>query len=271
MGPPGGTITGDHARMQKVSIITPTAERADFLAGLYQLLKAQIYTNWEWLIYDTSLTPYFFEDPRICYIHDESPLSIGKKRELLAKKATGEFIIHCDDDDYYGPSYVKNVVKQLQSKDFFGIHAWFSFDQKTKQIYYWATEEKSPTHYIESALTGRKITEFECSPETAHLAPFNKKVAYGFSFAYRREVARVCSFPDCDLGEDWRFFQEVEKQGFKIELIPETKGDVVHVIHNANTSQEFPQYRIPYFLASPVLSSFFLYQKKLDENRSAHC
>lgn len=120
----------------KISIITPTYERARYLQGTYQLILNQTFSNWEWLVYDTSLNPSHFEDSRVTYIHDYSILTIGEKRNRLKKRATGDVVIHFDDDDYYAPNYLATVLEHLRAASFFTMHSWFSYDVKTSQFYY---------------------------------------------------------------------------------------------------------------------------------------
>lgn len=244
----------------KISIITPTEGREKYLTLLYQWLKAQHYQNWEWLIYDTSLDPLSFQDPKIRYFHSDETLSIGEKRNRLLQKATGEIIVHCDDDDYYAPTYLETVVKGLQEADFFKIHGWFNFHLNTQQIYYWASDHEGPTHFVVDTISGMRTREIEFGPFMATQGPKlmqKGQKGYGFSFAYRQEVARVCSFPDCDLGEDLHFFEAVEKKSFRIFSMPDEKGLVMHVVHDTNTSTAYPQYRVPLFLAKPLFPQFF--------------
>lgn len=240
-----------------VSIITPTQDRSHFLRGLYSLIQSQSYSNWEWLICDTSLHPENFSDPRIIYDHTDEIISIGEKRNRLLSKAKGDVIVHCDDDDYYGPTYLEYIVKHLENFDFFTFHSWFCYDLKTKQIFYRRVEEEHKTHYILNALTGTRIREIEMDKNK------NKNDGYGFSFAYRKEVIKSCNFPDCDLGEDQHFYKKVLEKGFLVQRDQECYGNLIHVIHDLNTSSDYPQYRIPYFLVADLLCQFFSYIERL--------
>ena len=85
----------------KISIITPTKNRSDYLKLLYSNLTNQTYQDWEWLILDTSTCPLFFNDPRVHYSHLREEITIGAKRNCLTRAAKGDVIVQCDDDDYY--------------------------------------------------------------------------------------------------------------------------------------------------------------------------
>lgn len=244
----------------QVSVITPTEERPQFLNKAYGFLKRQTYRDWEWLIYDTSLDPVQFSDPRITYLHDEKRISIGEKRKRLAHLAKGRILVHFDDDDFYASTYLATAVEMLKTCDFFTYHSWFSFDLKTCQLFYWASDEPSEKYFMLNSLTGTKVTEIEIGPQLAkqkELIRTQATIGYGFSFAYRKEVALKCFFPDLDLGEDWQFYQNVLAAGFRIEMQPEREGRVVHMIHDSNTSSEYPQYRIPLFLVKENFKEFF--------------
>ena len=252
-----------------ISVITPTSERARYLQGTYELLKEQSYTNWEWLVYDTSLRPTPFTDARVRYVHDEGIVSIGEKRNRLAKRAKGELIVHFDDDDFYAPTYLEHVIQHLHTADFFTISSWFSYDTKTCQFYYWNTEESAEVRYILSPMAGASVREINLGPyseKQSNLLNAHAKTGYGFSFAYRREVLQKCHFDDIDFAEDHHFSQAIEAAGYSIDASADQQGIVVHVIHDSNTSTEYPQYRIPRFLVEPLLPRFFPYLAQFHEN-----
>ncbi|MCH9626338.1 MAG: hypothetical protein S4CHLAM123_15350 [Chlamydiales bacterium] len=241
-----------------LSVITPTGDREHFLKGCYKLLQKQNYTDWEWLVYDTSLRPVHFEDPRVIYIHDENILSIGEKRRRLVEWARGEVIVHFDDDDYYAPTYLDTVVKSLEEADCFSFYSWFSYDLKTRQVHYWARNERADRYYVLNPLGGNEIREVGLPARLKDLQVHkNHELGYGFSFAYRKEVAKNCTFPDCDLMEDRYFFRAAEKAGFRFNMVADQLGEAVHVIHDSNTSSESPQYRIPHFLLAEKFTDFF--------------
>ncbi len=246
----------------KVSIITPTEERKPFLEGLFQLIQAQSYADWEWLIYDTSLRATPFQDPRIHYLHDSAIVSIGEKRNRLIERASGDVIVHFDDDDYYGPNYLALVVEKMREVAFFNLYSWFSYDTKTDQIYYWATDEQFDTQYLINPLSGARVREIELGP---HLQNQREKLnwrgrtGYGFSYSYHRQAALTHPFPDCDYAEDRKFYEKLVAEGYPIGMEAEKKGEVIHVIHETNTSGEFPNYRIPRFLLEETFAPFFSY------------
>lgn len=261
------TTYRDH--VMKISVITPTGDRARYLQGVYSLLKRQSYTNWEWLIYDTSLHPAHFSDPRVTYLYDENILSIGEKRNRLIERASGDLIVHFDDDDYYAPHYLECVVQELKRASFFTLHSWFSYDTKTRQFFYWDTDEPGEIRYFVNALTGVTLKEIELGPymqNQKEVLNCKGKTGYGFSFSYTKEVARACTFQDIDLSEDFHFFEQVKTAQFPISTRADQKGISIHVLHQMNTSGEFPQYRIPRFLVKNLFPPFFPYLATFHES-----
>ena len=95
-----------------VSIITPTFNRPEFLNLVLECVLGQSYENIEWIILDDSLEPNlnFMEKltgKSFTYIHSEKKLSIGEKRNQLIEAASGEYIVHFDDDDFYNQDYIQ--------------------------------------------------------------------------------------------------------------------------------------------------------------------
>ncbi|MCH9628104.1 MAG: hypothetical protein S4CHLAM2_17570 [Chlamydiales bacterium] len=240
----------------KISVITPTADRGAYLEGLYTLLKRQTHTDWEWLIYDTSARPHAFSDPQVYYHHSNALVSIGEKRNHLFKELTGDAIVQCDDDDYYAPTYLETVIRHLQKASFVHLQSWFTYDLKTKQMFYRAMEEEQQTRYVVNALSGSCIREVDFD-EKSYVN--TRQAGYGFSYAYRREVIRQCAYSDLDLKEDLTFFRTVEEAGFPMCAHHDQNGEAIHLIHEMNTSSDYPQYRIPRFLVEERFADFFTY------------
>jgi glycosyltransferase involved in cell wall biosynthesis len=91
-----------------ITVCTPTYNRARYLTRLFESLKSQRFTNFEWLVIDdgsvddtANVVRAFIEEAvfRIVYIHQEnSGKHIAINRGLDA--ATGELFLIIDSDDY---------------------------------------------------------------------------------------------------------------------------------------------------------------------------
>ena len=122
----------------KVSVTTPTKDREDNLQRTYRLFCSQTYENKELLIHDNSKEPSAFfrkpNDPRVKYFHDNKTDHIGAKRNILAENASGDVLMHFDDDDFYSRYYIKFMLDSLGEADLAKLSSWF-FYSKTHQIF----------------------------------------------------------------------------------------------------------------------------------------
>lgn len=105
----------------RVSIITPTYNRAKFLPLLEERILQQTYPRcqMEWIIVDDSTdgSPDFVPRPgtglTVVYERLSEKMVLGAKRNYTARKATGNILVHMDDDDYYPPTRVALAVDAL--------------------------------------------------------------------------------------------------------------------------------------------------------------
>ena len=71
----------------------------------------------EWIIIDdgTDKIEDLVKDvPCVKYYHYPKKMSLGKKRNLMHEKTSGEILVYMDDDDYYPPCRVSHAVETLQ-------------------------------------------------------------------------------------------------------------------------------------------------------------
>jgi len=102
-----------------VSICTPTFNRRPFVPVMIKCFEHQTYPKdkIEWIIIDDGtdkiedLVTYI---PQVKYFKYDEKMTIGKKRNLLNEKATGDIIIYMDDDDYYPPQRISHAVDMLR-------------------------------------------------------------------------------------------------------------------------------------------------------------
>ena len=103
-----------------VSICTPTFNRRPFIPIMIKCFEHQTYPKdrIEWIIIDDGTDK--IEDlvchiPQVKYFKYDEKMSIGKKRNLLNEKATGDIIVYMDDDDYYPPERISHAVDTLKN------------------------------------------------------------------------------------------------------------------------------------------------------------
>jgi glycosyltransferase involved in cell wall biosynthesis len=106
--------------MPKVSICTPTYNRRRFIPFLIKCYEQQTYPKSliEWIVVDdgTDCVRDLFQDvPGVKYFYQEEKMKLGRKRNYMHEKSTGDIIIYMDDDDYYPPDRVRHAVIKLRS------------------------------------------------------------------------------------------------------------------------------------------------------------
>ena len=106
--------------LPKVSICTPTFNRRPFIPMMIECFNNQTYPKdkIEWIIIDDGTDK--IEDlvthiPQVKYYKYGEKLTLGKKRNIMHEKTTGEIIVYMDDDDYYPPERISHAVETLQN------------------------------------------------------------------------------------------------------------------------------------------------------------
>jgi len=99
-----------------VSCLMPTHNRRAFISRAVGLFLAQDYTHDELLVVDDGSDPVgdlLPADPRIRYHRLPGRVTLGEKRNLAAERASGEILVHWDDDDWMAPWRLRYQVREL--------------------------------------------------------------------------------------------------------------------------------------------------------------
>lgn len=101
-----------------VSVCTPTFNRRPFIPYIKKCFENQTYPKerMEWIIIDDGFDPVgdlFADIPQVKYFYFPEHMTLGKKRNLMHTKCSGDIIIYMDDDDYYPPERVSHAVETL--------------------------------------------------------------------------------------------------------------------------------------------------------------
>jgi hypothetical protein len=126
-----------------VSICTPTFNRRPFIPYIVKCFQHQTYPKdrIEWIIIDDGTDP--IEDlvkdiEQVKYFYYEEKMLLGKKRNLMHSKCSGDIIIYMDDDDYYPPERISHAVETLLENPSFLVagssEMHFYFDSRN-QVY----------------------------------------------------------------------------------------------------------------------------------------
>jgi glycosyltransferase involved in cell wall biosynthesis len=229
--------------MPRVSIITPTINRQEHLPALWDCVRAQSVQDFEWLVHDGSPgRAAMFDviaDPRVRYMHvPELLMTIGAKRNALCDAGAGEIIAHFDDDDFYSPRYIEEMISFLtdQHLDFAKLFGFFLYQRTHKTFAYWDLERDFPMH-------------FYLAPNAPYYPLLNNghmsgRWGYGFSYLFRRRVWEKVRFPDQDHGEDQIFADEAVNR-FRSGGKQDRSCLCLHILHATNMSITYPQQILP--------------------------
>src|SRR5687767_2668980 len=105
---------------QKVSIIMPTYNRAEFILETVESIRGQSYSNWELIIVDdgsednSEAIIAALKDEKIRFYKAGRTGLVGKIKNMGLEKATGELIAFMDSDDLWEKT---KLEKQLAALD----------------------------------------------------------------------------------------------------------------------------------------------------------
>lgn len=110
---------------KKISIIIPTYNRKEHLKECIDSILSQTYTNFEIIIVDDcsdDRTNEFikeeYSDERIKYVVNCKNSGAGYSRKKGYSISTGEYIIFCDDDDYYiDNTFFGKIIEIFENKE----------------------------------------------------------------------------------------------------------------------------------------------------------
>jgi hypothetical protein len=105
--------------LPRVTVCTPTFNRRPFFPAIIKCMDRQTYPRdlIEWLVYDDGTDPVGDlldgVEGVVYHRHPGAKLTIGDKRHRMMELATGDILVHMDDDDYYPPTRIAHVVEVL--------------------------------------------------------------------------------------------------------------------------------------------------------------
>ena len=128
-----------------VSVCTPTFNRRPFWPMCIKNFLNQDYPadKIEWIIIDDGTDP--IEDlvkdiPQVKYFKYDKKMPLGKKRNIMHDKSSGDILVYMDDDDYYPKERISHAVNMLVSHPnalcagASEIYIWFKHIQKMWQF-----------------------------------------------------------------------------------------------------------------------------------------
>ncbi|MED0967755.1 glycosyltransferase [Bacillus paramycoides] len=184
---------------EKLVSVVAITNRPQFMDNIYENLSHQTYGNIEHIIIlnnnDMNIKQWEkrfenLKNTRVFKVDEKN--SLGTCLNFAVGKAKGEIIAKLDDDDYYAPNYLKDMV--------------MSFDYTDASI---VGKSTYLVHFEENnALVKRKIGTGE--------ERYSNFVA-GATLVFKKEVfEKLNGFDDRNTGEDTKFIEKALKNGYKI-------------------------------------------------------
>lgn len=194
------------------SCIMPTANRKAFVALALEQFAAQTGVSAELVVVDSGSEPV----DALCeglgnvhYLRAPRGASIGAQRNLACAHASGQVIVHWDDDDWYAPERLHRQLEPIASgrADATGL----------------------VNQYMLDLLDGRFWTT---TPEL-HRKMFVGDV-HGGTLAYRRSLlGKELRYKDVNLAEDAALLSELVGKGARLERVV-NDGVFVYMRHGRN-------------------------------------
>ena len=202
-----------------LSIITPTFNRAEFLARTWRSIACQSEARFEWVVVDdgstdaTATVVSGFSDSRIRLIRQEN-LGCNAARMRGEKESLAPFVLFLDsDDELYEPKTLESMLKTLQeAPSHVGVVA---FTALTPEGGSGASQLESP----EMTLGYRDLV-------------YGQKIRGEVLRLFRREALEGSRFQESILGwEALRYFDIARRHQF---LLIDRPGLIYHMNHGGN-------------------------------------
>ena len=142
----------------KISVIIPTHNRFEFLSELISSIFSQSYQNFEIILIDdvssdkTNEIYGNYHDNRLKYYRNHENLGPGLSRQKGYNLADGDYIIFCDDDDYFiDNGYFFDLIKIFEDETVNVIlsESYTHYETEDKYVYFQLNLDNSIIDSIE--------------------------------------------------------------------------------------------------------------------------
>jgi len=154
-----------------ISVIVPTYNRSDLISETIKSILNQTYRNFELIIVDDGSTDNTeevirkFKDSRIKYIKTDNWGGPARPRNIGIKKAKGEYIAFCDDDDMWDKKKLEKQIPHFQSSKIVGVASRAIFISDTpyyRKKYYGRSKLDYIDYKYMDILNGEPIMNSSC-------------------------------------------------------------------------------------------------------------
>lgn len=227
-----------------VSICTPTFNRRPFIPFMIKCFEQQTYpkNRIEWIIIDDGTDPIgeLVKDiPQVKYFYYQEKMILGKKRNLMHTKCSGDIIIYMDDDDYYPPERISHAVQTLLD---------------------------NPTYLI--AGSSEMYVYFDSKKRIYRCGPYKEYHSTAATFAFRKELLLETSFNNENaLAEEKHFLKNYtiplkQLDSLKSIIVFSHKHNSLNkeklLINLEMTKTVLTEYNVNDLISDPVLKQFYI-------------
>lgn len=188
-----------------VSIITPTKEPGDYVRIIENAFaqtydKLELVVGFGYLYSEADVADFIarFEEEsrrtgrtiRLRHVQFREKVLLGYKLNVLIHEARGEVIAKMDDDDYYGPNYVSDMLLPMRWGDFdlIGKNQIFGYDVQSDKF------------YLKNLRGAHRVMD----------------LVYGATFVGRRTMFMRHPFLERRTGEDTLQLAQLKSNGYRI-------------------------------------------------------
>jgi glycosyltransferase involved in cell wall biosynthesis len=227
-----------------VSICTPTFNRRPFIPFMIKCFEHQTYPKdrIEWIIIDDGTDPIVdlvTHIPQVKYTYYKEKMLLGRKRNLMHNKCSGDIIIYMDDDDYYPPERISHAVQTLLD---------------------------NPTYLI--AGSSEMYIYFDSKQKVYRCGPYKEYHSTAATFAFKKELLLETCFNDENALAEERYFLK----NYTIPLIQlDSLKSIIVFSHKHNslnkeklldnldmTRTVVTDYNINDLISDPILKQFYI-------------
>ena len=194
--------------MNKVSVVIPCYNQANFLSEAIQSIVKQTHDNWECFIVDDGspdITKIIAEkwcgkDSRIHYLYQENG-GLSSARNFGIKNANSDYILTLDADDKYEKTFIEKALKVLDNNSKIGVvSSWVKRFKDDKEIAIIKPNGKTIDDFLfQNACNGTSLFRRKCWVE---VGGYDENMKTGY--------------------EDWEFYIRVCNSGWQVHVIPES-------------------------------------------------
>ncbi len=210
----------------KISIIIPTHNRFEQLSELINSIYNQTYQNFEIILIDdvsndkTSEVYSNYYDKRLKYYRNYENLGSGLNRQKGYNLSHGDYIIFCDDDDYFiDNSYFIDLIRIFENEEINVIcsESYTHYETEDKYVYSNVNLDEGPI----DSLTYLKnfMTKY-------------KKPTSLFPAAFRRKTLMESNFKEMTMMNDTSLYLRALMIGGKTFINKKIVG--IYRVHGAN-------------------------------------